>query len=182
MQEQTEFKGFPKVYRFLEQPITITEKIDGTNALVFVSEDGVVRAGSKNRWLTLEDDNAGFAKFVASNSDELLKLGPGYHYGEWWGKKIARGYNMDTKVFSLFNVSRWTPENCPSCCDVVPVLYEGTFTTAANDGYAINIIGPSRAAQKYDKAADMEGVMVYFHNTGCYMKVLPELGHKGKKE
>lgn len=79
-----EHKPFPKIPRYLRD-VVVTEKLDGTNGLVYVSDDGVVTAGSRNRWITPESktsDNFGFAAWVAANADELAKLGPGFHYGE----------------------------------------------------------------------------------------------------
>lgn len=126
-----EFKEFPKIAR-LSREVIITEKIDGTNAQVFISEDGNIIAGSRTRWITSQDDNYGFAKWVEENKDELLKLGIGRHFGEWWGSGIQRGYNLQKgeKRFSLFNVSRWNDSELrPKCCHVVPVLYQGLFDT-----------------------------------------------------
>jgi len=128
MIDTVDFLEFPKMAR-LSRECVITEKIDGTNAQVYVSEDGVVMAGSRNRWITPEQDNFGFAKWVKDNEEELRKLGPGHHYGEWWGAGIQRRYGLDHKKFSLFNVDRWQ-EDRPVCCDVVPVLYRGVFDTA----------------------------------------------------
>jgi hypothetical protein len=120
-----DFPEFQKIPR-LSRECIVTEKIDGTNGLVYVTEDGDVFAGSRSRWITPEDDNYGFAKWVAGNRDELLKLGPGRHYGEWWGHGIQRNYSQTRKRFSLFNVSRWRDDAVrPPVCDVVPVLYEG---------------------------------------------------------
>lgn len=56
-----DFEGFPKISR-LSQSCVITEKLDGTNAQIWISEDGTVRAGSRNRWITPADDNYGFAR------------------------------------------------------------------------------------------------------------------------
>jgi hypothetical protein len=122
-----EFQEFPKMPR-LSREIIVTEKIDGTNAQVFVGEDGTIMAGSRSRWITPADDNFGFAAWVAEHADELRELGPGRHFGEWWGQGIQRKYNQDRKRFSLFNVSRWADER-PACCDVVPVMFRGTFDT-----------------------------------------------------
>lgn len=123
---------FPKVPR-LNREVIVTEKIDGTNAQVFIAEDGVTMlAGSRTRWITPEADNFGFAAWVRDNRDELLKLGPGRHFGEWWGSGIQRGYDLPKgeKRFSLFNVSRWgDPSERPVCCHVVPLLYQGPFRT-----------------------------------------------------
>jgi hypothetical protein len=121
------FEAFPKIPR-LSREIVITEKIDGTNAQVWISEDGTtMKVGSRNRWLSLESDNFGFCKWAEENREELFKLGPGRHFGEWWGLGIQRGYGLNEKRFSLFNVGRWTAENLPACCRVVPKLYEGPF-------------------------------------------------------
>jgi hypothetical protein len=127
----TEFQGFPKLAR-LSREVIITEKIDGTNAQVFISEEGSIFAGSRTRWITPQDDNFGFAKWVEENKNELLKLGAGRHFGEWWGSGIQRGYDLPKgeKRFSLFNVSRWSDDSLrPKCCHVVPVLYQGLFDT-----------------------------------------------------
>ena len=81
-----EFKGFPKMAR-LSREIIVTEKIDGTNAQVFITDDGDVMAGSRTRWIYPGDDNFGFAAWVQEHRDELLTLGPGQHFGEWWGAR-----------------------------------------------------------------------------------------------
>lgn len=120
------FESFPKIPRWSRE-IIITEKIDGTNACVWVSDDGTeLHAASKNKWITPENDNFGFARWVAANRDELLKLGPGKHYGEWYGQGIQCGYGLKEKRFALFNVSRWGDATTrPACCGVVPLLYKG---------------------------------------------------------
>lgn len=126
-----EFTPFPKIAR-LSRQIIVTEKIDGTNAQVHVTDEGVVLAGSRTRWITPEDDNFGFARWVKEHEEELRQLGPGAHFGEWWGGGIQRKYGIPEKRFSLFNVSRWSEER-PACCYVVPVLYGGPFNQAAID-------------------------------------------------
>ena len=146
-----DFKGFPKMAR-LSRDIIVTEKIDGTNAQVYITPEGELFAGSRTRWITPEKDNFGFARWVEENKDELQQLGPGQHFGEWWGKGIQRGYGMEERRFSLFNVSRWvrhgdipqivptldprvtrTQEVLPPCCDLVPILYQGPFDTERID-------------------------------------------------
>lgn len=117
-------------------------------------------------------DNFGFAAWVEENALELaLGLGEGYHYGEWWGSKIQRGYGLTggEKRFSLFNVSRWhdTHDNtgdfgddpAPACCHVVPVLTTGTTINAVAEGaIAMLEADGSYAAPGYDSP---EGVVVY---------------------
>jgi len=95
-----EFRTFNKISR-LSRNIVITEKIDGTNGLIFIDENNNIFAGSRNRWLNEHSDNHGFYHWFADNKEELLKLGKGYHYGEFWGKGIQRGYGLEEKRFSF---------------------------------------------------------------------------------
>lgn len=147
----TEFQEFPKMARW-SRDIVITEKIDGTNAAV-VLVDGLIGvdapgaiakvgnidvfAQSRTRFITPQDDNHGFARWVVENAEALSRLGPGRHFGEWWGAGIQRRYGLAEKRFSLFNVGRWyDPKDCkgediegrapvPECCHVVPLLLKG---------------------------------------------------------
>lgn len=120
-----EFQPFPKIAR-LSREVIVTEKIDGTNASICILESGEMMVGSRTRWITPQDDNYGFAKWVEANKPELMKLGVGHHFGEWWGQGIQRNYSQTRKIFSLFNTSRWSDDALrPSCCSVVPVLYSG---------------------------------------------------------
>jgi hypothetical protein len=123
---------FPKIYRVSRQCI-ITEKIDGTNGQICIGENGEMLVGSRNRWLNSQSgDNHGFFMWALERKEELAKLGPGRHYGEWWGCGIQRTYGLKEKRFSLFNTSRWSdPAVRPSCCHVVPVLYDGIFNTSS---------------------------------------------------
>lgn len=127
-----DFVPFPKLSR-LNRGCVITEKIDGTNAQIVITEDGEIYAGSRTRWITPQDDNFGFAGWVEAHKNELMALGPGQHFGEWWGVGIQRGYGLYERRFSLFNSGRWTNPDSgrPACCNVVPVLYAGPFTTNA---------------------------------------------------
>lgn len=161
-----EFESFGKVPR-LSREIIITEKIDGTNAQIAIDEDGNMQVGSRNRWITPESDNFGFAAWARDNKEELLGLGVGRHYGEWWGRGIQRGYGLNEKRFSLFNTERWTDSpDLPECCHVVPVLYRGIFDTGEVDSvlFWLSIDGSS-AAPGFDKP---EGIMIY-HTAGRMM-------------
>jgi len=141
-----DFPAFGKIPR-LKREVVITEKIDGTNGLVRVygvedlisnsdslpnngpitSSGLMVAAGSRKRWIHPDDDNHGFARWVWDHAEELVKLGSGHHYGEWWGSGINRGYglNKGEKRFSLFNVDRWVDADLPECVGVVPTLMRG---------------------------------------------------------
>lgn len=213
----TDFVEFPKMAR-LSRECIVTEKIDGTNAQVFIVDTKLlpinalpvttyvrghaVFAGSRNRWITPDDDNFGFARWVADNADELATLGPGRHFGEWWGSGIQRGYGLPKgeKRFSLFNVQRWhgsgeTPREfakgdprlppsvstlAPACCRVVPVLWIGNF----NDFLADPILAALGATGSAAAPGFMspEGIVV-FHVAGQvgFKKTLGNDGAKGAK-
>lgn len=93
-------------------------------------------------------------------------LGPGRHYGEWWGSGIQRGYGLPKgeKRFSLFNTTRWSEDAArPACCHVVPVLYTGKFSTGEIDVcLALLADEGSHAAPGFMKP---EGVVI-FHPQG----------------
>lgn len=128
------FTPFPKIPR-LSRECIITEKIDGTNASIWIEQVSgpenpfdmdadcfmgmkngfyyAVAAASRSRFLTpeKENDNFGFAAWVRDNVSDLIQLGPGVHHGEWWGKGIQRGYGQSGRIFSLFNTSRWVSQH-----------------------------------------------------------------------
>lgn len=136
-----EFAAFPKIPRWSAQNMIITEKIDGTNAQIAISDDLTeIKAGSRNRWITPDDDNFGFARWVDANKEHLLQLGKGVHFGEWWGQGIQRCYNKKEKVFSLFNTARWAAADQQDrlkairekvAVEVTPILYQGEFSDEA---------------------------------------------------
>lgn len=164
-----DFTPFPKIPR-LFRPVVITEKIDGTNASVLITESGDVFAASRNRWITPADDNYGFAKFVEGNKETFLQLGPGHHFGEWWGLGIQRGYGLNEKRFSLFNVSRWEETPPPAGLYVVPAimrmdLFDSTSVWAAVR--SLSSVG-SFAAPGF---MDPEGVVVYHTAANMCFKV-----------
>ncbi|MEY3895585.1 MAG: Caulobacter phage CcrSC [Verrucomicrobiota bacterium] len=202
------FKPFPKIAR-LSRECLITEKIDGTNASIYIAPlendqpipkeslgvfdydpQGKIHymlAGSRNRWITPEDDNMGFAAWVSANFIQLQQLGPGHHFGEWWGQGIQRKYGLSEKRWSLFNVQRWHlqgqtaerietadpriekwQEPLPSCCHLVPVLYRGEFCTSAIDDALYDLrIGGSQAALGFPHP---EGIIVYHVAAGIGFK------------
>lgn len=169
-----EFQPFPKIAR-LNRECVITEKIDGTNAQVFIDEDGVVMAGSRTRWITPQQDNFGFARWVQVNEDELRKLGPGHHFGEWWGSGIQRGYGLEKgeKRFSLFNVTRWSDAaERPACCGLVPQLYIGPFNSEVVDRMVEHLrTHGSHAAPGFMKP---EGIIVWHDAARQMFKVTLE--------
>lgn len=180
----SEFKPFPKISR-LSREIIITEKLDGTSAQVFIPEADEaqyyarkVMAGSRNRWIEPEDDNYGFATWVAQHYEELLQLGPGRHFGEWWGGKIGRGYGLKEKKFSLFNATRWG-ENRPSCCDVVPIVTSGLFCDETiNKAMQILKDGGSLAAPGF---MNPEGIIIFHTQNSVLFKKTFDKDNTGKE-
>jgi hypothetical protein len=161
-----EFSGFPKMAR-LSRECIITEKLDGTNAQICITADGGFYVGSRTRWITQDDDNFGFAAWAYRNRDELMNLGVGQHFGEWWGVGIQRGYGMSERKFSLFNVTRWA-ENRPACCDVVPTLYRGIFhSNEVSTALATLENAGSFASPGFMKP---EGIIVYHTAAGIGFK------------
>lgn len=198
MTEENDFIKFKKIAR-LSREVIVTEKIDGTNAQIYIDEEGNIHVGSRTRWITPQDDNHGFAKWVYEHADELKDgLGPGRHFGEWWGSGINRGYGLPKgeKRFSLFNTIRWCSYNeepqqiitddprivefqkkLPECCYLVPVLWRGLFDTKEIDAtlIALEVVG-SQAAPGY---RNPEGIVIY-HTKGNVMfkKTIDGDGHK----
>ena len=163
-----EFREFGKIAR-LSRDCTITEKIDGTNACIYIGEDCSFRTGSRTRWITPEDDNHGFSKWAHDHVIDLLRLGPGFHYGEWWGRGIQRGYDQAEKIFSLFNVSRWSDNDIrPYCCRVVPVLARGIFSSDV----AISAVEHLRATGSAAAPGFMnpEGIIIWHDAAQTYFK------------
>ena len=172
-----EFKEWPKIAR-LNRDVVITEKIDGTNACVIVDEDGGVYAQSRSRIITPEADNHGFAKWVKAHEDDLKAvLGVGYHFGEWWGNGIQRGYGLaqGDKRFSLFNVERWKlQEGFGSIkgLGIVPVLWRGNFNTNVIEEQLNWLRGlGSLASGGYMKP---EGIVIYHTQGNTSFKVTVE--------
>jgi hypothetical protein len=135
--ELPEFREWPKIPR-LNREMIVTEKIDGTNAAVIVhgllhpeveledpawvavtTDEGnhyAVAAQSRKHIISPEQDNFSFAKWVRNHAQELADvLGVGYHFGEWYGSGIQRGYGLEKgeKRFMLFNVDRWADHTGP---------------------------------------------------------------------
>ncbi len=179
------FWGFNNI-PILSREMRITEKSDGTNAQIFITPDSSpitlpdgrqvpFLVGQRTRYIMPEKDNFGFAKWAYENVDELLKLGPGHHYGEWWGQGIQRKYGLDKRVFSLFNTKL---EYIPACCSVVPVLYKGEFDTETVKEFLEYLKGfGSFAAPGFMKP---EGIVIYHVQGRIYFKKTIENDEKPK--
>ena len=82
-------------------------KIDGTNSQVYL-RDSELKAGSKNRELTLENDNQGFYKNIKDDENILayLQKHPTHRlYGEWLVPHTLKTYRSDAwRKFYIFDV------------------------------------------------------------------------------
>lgn len=128
--EELEFQPWPKIGRVSPFKVTVSEKMDGTNACIIIKDAIIIAVQSRKQFITPEADNFNFALWVKDNSTDLLKLGEGHHYGEWVGPGIQKNpHQLKEKTFFLFNTARWNPDNPnrPDCCKTVPVLFQGTL-------------------------------------------------------
>ena len=182
------FKAWPKIPRLENEVYHITEKIDGTNAAIIIQDltnlpekkvvpplithsiDGItycIWAQSRTRLITPEDDNFGFAKWVQENAKQLIQdLGVGYHYGEWWGKGINRGYGLEERRFSLFNPNK----HSDVCCHVpkiAAVSAEALIETIQDEIEQLKM--GSYAAPGYMRP---EGLVIYAEKAKTYWKVI----------
>lgn len=194
------FQPFPKLAR-LSRGCVITEKLDGTNAQIYIVDpnyqegelyeacmdtepldiinDLYIYAGSRTRTITpgKTTDNYGFAGWVQQNADELVKLGEGRHFGEWYGQGIQRNYGLNERRFALFDTSRWPEQRPrPSCVDVVPVLHNGEFSTNVIDEvmYLLGRDG-SKAVPGFKNP---EGIVVYHQASRTQFKKTFDDKHK----
>ena len=111
-----EFRKYMHVERFGNDEVQgielgscyIFPKIDGTNASVWVDDAGNLKAGSRNREVSLDEDNAGFLDHI-SGSEEVLKFLSSYPhlrlYGEWLVPHTIRTYRESAwRKFYVFDV------------------------------------------------------------------------------
>lgn len=189
-----EFEAWPKIPR-LNRGMVITEKIDGTNACIIISKpesmedfkagvetctaevgEYLIHCQSRKRIIQPAEiggkgaDNMGFAAWVAENCENgLLHLGPGRHYGEWWGQGIQRGYGLDHKRFSLFNAGRESYRAAieggvvPDVVDTVPVLATADFSSDVIDEALDNLrrTGSIAAMRAGVVGTAAEGIIVF---------------------
>lgn len=176
-----EFKSFNSIER-LESPVTIWEKLDGTNSQVVITEDNQFLVGSRNRWITPEDDNYGFAQWAYSNREALTNiLGVGSHFGEWYGAGIQRKYGMSEKRFALFNPrhAEKIPEFIPRM-EMCPVLYTGLY----KEGLVEEVLAKLKSGGSVAAPGFMnpEGIVIYFHRAHVLFKKVFEDAVPVKRE
>lgn len=111
-----EFRKYQHVERFGTTEVNGIElgkcfvfpKIDGTNSQLYLDNKGELKAGSRNRELTLEKDNAGFYAWALNqdNLQQYLQKHPNHRlYGEFLVPHSLRTYREDAwRKFYVFDV------------------------------------------------------------------------------
>lgn len=132
-------------------------KIDGTNSQLWMDEHGNLHAGSRNRELSLENDNAGFMSWSVKQNNILrfffnnqnLRL-----YGEWLVPHSLKTYNQSAwrnfYVFDVMDGERYLPyeeyaallepfgiEFIPPLCKVENPSYGRLISQLEKNGYLI---------------------------------------------
>jgi hypothetical protein len=206
------FEAWPKTPR-LFRDIVVTEKVDGTNSaviieqieletyemdaftLAIVNRDGfhfAVAAQSRNRLITpgKTTDNHGFAAFVQQNAGQLFDLlGPGRHFGEWWGKGIGKRYVSameGIKGFALFNTAKheglheWlTFGDQQVLVEPVRVLYQGPFSEEKIRDTLEELQNDGSWMSPFDPA---EGIVVFHTQSRQTYKITLDGNDAGKWE
>lgn len=100
--------GTDEVEGIDEGTVFVFPKIDGTNSSMWCDEKGDIFCGSRNRELSLENDNAGFMNW-ASSQDKFKDLFFTYPnlrlFGEWLIPHSLKTYREDAwKEFYVFDV------------------------------------------------------------------------------
>ena len=105
--------GNKEVEGILKGKCSIQPKIDGTNGVVWLGDDGIIHAGSRRRDLTLDNDNAGFYNTVIKDDNIRKYLSDHkdhYLYGEWLVPHTIRYYHPESwkhfYVFDIFSYDR----------------------------------------------------------------------------
>lgn len=88
-------------------PCFIFPKIDGTNGSVW-QRDGVIQTGSRNRHLSMDNDNAGFCQAMLNDNriEQYLDKHPEHRlFGEWLVPHSLKTYRQDAwRKFYIFDV------------------------------------------------------------------------------
>lgn len=199
MSPAVEFESWGKTPRLFRDMI-ITEKVDGTNAAIRIvpveiltPEDHPIAiqktlnvalfAQSRNRMITPENDNYGFAEWVCENADTLAQdLYLGMHYGEWWGQGIQREYDVDYRSFALFNSRKMGKDGWFKTPNVraVPTLAKRTFDQGVIEETLRDLRENGSHLNRDFK--NPEGIIVYHSQIGQGFKVTLDNNDKGKWE
>lgn len=100
--------GTPEVEGILDGEVYVFPKLDGSNGQVWM-ENGEIKCGSRNRVLSLENDNQGFCDYIMKHEGigRLFKLYPNLIlYGEWLVPHSLKTYEDSAwREFYVFDVT-----------------------------------------------------------------------------
>ena len=193
------YASFPSIERLENIYCVISEKVDGTNSLIEINEvfpvgepkEIQVRFGSRNRYITFNNDNAGFANFfrhyearfkdVAADiilkelevSGETLtecqEQYPLRIYGEWFGSGIQRGYGLKDKFFmpfSTFYAEKLIEYQVPNI--IKPnIMYTGKFSQEIADICMQTLTNGSLVIPEFKRP---EGIVIHFPKYNLRLK------------
>ena len=181
--------------------IFIQPKLDGTCSSVWMDKDGI-KTGSRNRELTLDNDNQGFCRFIEENKslyEPLFTLLPNaILFGEFLVPHTIKAYVKDAwkkfyvfavalqrgEEFSLLATQKYEPVLNSLAITYVPTIaklenYEGSYEEFRDK---VNyLIDPSI------KGASPEGLVIknygFINQYGrnCFAKIVFEQFHEEKK-
>ena len=166
------YPSFNSIERLENIYCVITEKIDGTNGLIEIHDSTIdgVKFGSRNRYITFENDNNGFANFFRHYTNQLFSLPnvieeePEYPiriYGEWFGCGIQRGYDLKDKFFmpfSTFYAEKLIEHQIPNI--IKPsIMYTGKFSQEVVDTCMQILTNGSLVIPEFKRP---EGIVIHF--------------------
>lgn len=110
--QHVEKLGSGEVDGIINGTVHLFYKIDGTNACVWLKDDGTLGFGSRNRELSLDDDNAKFMNTLSKNQDtydallDYLQHFPNHIiYGEWLVPHTLKTYSETAwRKFYIFDI------------------------------------------------------------------------------
>jgi hypothetical protein len=100
-----EFSAFSKNLPCVASLVLLLKKIDGTNAQICITEEGEFFS-----WIAYRLDYCrkriitGLLGGQTKNKEELLKLGVGSHFGEWWGQGVQTYLRFKKKSGFRFSI------------------------------------------------------------------------------
>lgn len=181
--------------------IFIQSKLDGTCSSVWMDKDGI-KTGSRNRELTLDNDNQGFCRFIEENKslyEPFFTMFPNaVLYGEFLVKNVLTCYLPDAwNKFYVFDMAFdkgehlefLTPEQYQPVLDVygityVPTVaklenYEGDYSEFKDKvGY---LIDPSIQGASPEGLVIKNYSFINQYGRNCFAKIVFEKFHEEKK-
>lgn len=130
-QQQTQQKLHRQYFTWPQKNYRAKIKLDGTNAGIQILPDGQVIAQSRNRILSIDDDNSAFAAWLEDKKEFFSTLAnpkqPIVVFGEWCGKNIQKGTAISVLskcIFAVFAVQYGNQYDLDSTVEIEPARIE----------------------------------------------------------